>query len=158
MITLLIVRHGEAEPQINGKDDKDRRLIKKGIKQMRRVANFLDSMDYTIDRVFTSPYIRAYQSAEVILDELGEDDKKIETFNELAPDKEPSEFLEKLKEMDNSTILVVGHEPYLSNLIKSISGGLVELKKGGIAVVEYNPMDNKGSLKLLLTQKVLKLI
>ena len=158
MITLIIVRHGEAEPQMDGKDDKDRKLVKKGIKQMRRVANFLDELDYTFDKVLSSPYIRAYQSAEVILDELGTDDKKIETYNELSPDQEPPAFIEKLKEMDNTTILIVGHEPYLSSLIKTITGGSVELKKGGVAIVDYNPAEGKGVLKMLLTQKVLKLI
>lgn len=158
MITLIIVRHGEAEPQIDGKDDKDRKLVKKGLKQMKRVAHFLDDLDYTFDRVLTSPYIRAYQSAEAILDELGVDDKKIETFNELSPEKEPSAFIEKLKEMDNTTLLVVGHEPYLSSLIRAMTGGNVELKKGGVAIVDYNPVEGKGVLKMLLTQKVLKLI
>ncbi|ARM75628.1 phosphohistidine phosphatase SixA [Acidianus manzaensis] len=159
MITILIVRHGDAEPKIDGKEDKDRKLVKKGIKQMKRIANFIDEMEYNIDRIITSPYIRAYQSAEAILDELGIDDKKIETMDELSPDKDPSSFIEKMKEFaDNSTIMIVGHEPYLSNYIKLITGGEVEIKKGGIAVVEYSLADNKGELKMLLTQKVLKLI
>ncbi|AOL17277.1 phosphohistidine phosphatase SixA [Sulfolobus sp. A20] len=158
MLNLIIVRHGEAEPQVDGVNDKDRKLIKKGIKQMRRIANFLDEMDYTIDRVMTSTLIRAYQSAEIILDELGEDDKKIESLEELNPDKDPMEFLGKLKEMDNSTLLIVGHEPYLSQLIKSISGGNVEIKKGGLAIVEYDSKEGRGQLKLLLNQKVLKLV
>ncbi|BDC18931.1 phosphohistidine phosphatase SixA [Acidianus sp. HS-5] len=158
MITLIIVRHGEAEPQMDGKDDKDRKLVKKGIKQMKRVASFLDELDYAFDKVFTSPYIRAYQSAETILDEMGIDDKKIETFNELSPDQEPSTFVEKLKEMDNTTLLVVGHEPYLSSLVRTMTGGNVELKKGGVAIVDYNPTEGKGVIKMLLTQKVLKLV
>ncbi|AWR96978.1 phosphohistidine phosphatase SixA [Acidianus sulfidivorans JP7] len=159
MINLLIVRHGDSEPKIDGKDDKDRKLVKKGVKQMRRIAEFIDEMEYNIDRIITSPYIRAYQSAEAILDELGIDDKKIETMDELSPDKDPSAFIEKMKEFtDESTILIVGHEPYLSNYIKAITGGNVEIKKGGMAVVEYDLTQNKGELKLLLTQKVLKLI
>ncbi len=158
MITLIIVRHGEAEPQMDGKDDKDRKLVKKGIKQMRRIASFLDEMDYTFDRVLTSPYVRAYQSAEIILDEMGIEDKKIETFNELSPDQEPSAFIGKFKDMDNSTLLVVGHEPYLSSLVRTMTGGNIELKKGGLAIVDYNPSEGKGLLKMLVTQKVLKLI
>ncbi|TRM73005.1 phosphohistidine phosphatase SixA, partial [Sulfolobus sp. E5] len=59
---------------------------------------------------------------------------------------------------DNSTLLIVGHEPYLSQLIKSISGGNVEIKKGGLAIVEYDSKEGRGQLKLLLNQKVLKLV
>lgn len=159
MLTLLLVRHGDAEPQIDGKNDRDRKLIKKGIKQMRRIANFIDEMGYTIDRILSSPYLRAYQSAEVILDELGIDDKKVETFDELSPDSDPSTFLQRIKEFnDNSTIMIVGHEPFLSKFINLISGGQVEIKKGGLAVLEYDMSQSKGELKLLLNQKVLKLI
>lgn len=159
MITLLIVRHGDAEPQIDGKEDKDRKLIKKGIKQMRRIANFIEEMDYVVDRIISSPYLRAYQSAEAVLDELGMDDKKIETFDELSPENDPSNFVQKMKEFnDNSTVLIVGHEPYLSRFINLLTGGQVEMKKGGVAVLEYDVTQSKGELKLLLNQKVLKLI
>jgi len=159
MISLIIVRHGEAEPQIEGKDDKDRKLVKKGVKQMKRVANFIDELGLNIDKVVSSPYLRAYQSAEEIINKLGVDSIKIETYDELEPDKDPSEFIGKLKEFqDNITVLVVGHEPHLSNLIKALTGANVELKKGGIALVDYDLSNNKGVLKMLLTQKVLKLI
>jgi Phosphohistidine phosphatase SixA len=80
-------------------------------------------------------------------------------LDDLTPDKEPSLFLEKLKDFaDNSTILVVGHEPYLSNFVKAISGGNVEIKKGGVVIVDYDLKEGRGVLKTLLSQKVLKLI
>ncbi len=60
--------------------------------------------------------------------------------------------------MDNSTLLVVGHEPFLSRLIKEMTGGEVEVKKGGVAVVEYDAAKGSGRIQLLLNQKVLKLI
>lgn len=128
---------------------------------MRRVANFLEELGFNVDRIVSSPYLRAYQSAEVILEELFDDnsEKKVETFDDLTPDKEPSLFLEKLKDfVDNSTILVVGHEPYLSSFVKTISGANVEIKKGGVAVLDYDLKEGRGTLKILLSQKVLKLI
>ncbi|QGA53711.1 phosphohistidine phosphatase SixA [Sulfolobus sp. E5-1-F] len=161
MITLILVRHGDAEPQVDGKEDKDRKLVKKGVKQMRRVANFLEELGFSVDRIISSPYLRAYQSAEVILEELFDDnsEKKVETFDDLTPDKEPSLFLEKLKDfVDNSTILLVGHEPYLSSFVKTISGANVEIKKGGVVVLDYDLKEGRGTLKILLSQKVLKLI
>jgi len=159
MISLVIVRHGDSEPQIEGKDDKDRKLVKKGVKQMKRVANFIDEYGIKIDKVLSSPYLRAYQSAEEIIDKLGTDSIKIETYEDLAPDKDPSQFIEKLKDLqDNITVLIVGHDPYLSNMIKALTGANIELKKGGIALVDYDLNNSKGVLKMLLTQKVLKMI
>jgi len=109
--------------------------------------------------VFSSPYIRAYQSAEVILEELDED-LKIETTKELEPDQDVSTIIEKLKETNSSqaeqVIMLVGHEPHLSTFIKSVTGGEVELKKGGVAVVEVDPASFKGKLTILLTQKLMK--
>lgn len=159
MITLILVRHGDAEPQSVDKQDKDRRLLKKGVKQMKRVANFIDKMNYNLDRIIVSPYVRAIQSAEVILDELGEEANRIEIFEELSPDKDQLIFAQKLKDFkDPSTILVVGHEPYLSKLIGTLTKAQVEIKRGGVAVVEYDVSKSKGDLKLLLTQDVLRLI
>jgi len=159
MISLVIVRHGDAEPQIEGKDDKDRKLVKKGVKQMKRVANFIDELGINLDKVISSPYLRAYQSAEEIIDKLGTDGIKIETYDDLTPDKDPSQFIEKLKDFqDNITVLIVGHDPYLSNMIKTLTGANIELKKGGIALVDYDLNSNKGVLKMLLTQKVLKMV
>ena len=159
MINLIIVRHGDSEPQIQGKDDKERKLTKKGVKEMKRVANFIDKLEINIDKIVSSPYLRAYQSAKEIIDELGIDENKIEIYEELSPDKDPSQFLEKLKNFpDNVAVLVVGHNPYLSNLIKALTGANVDLEKGGIALIDYDLSKNKGVLRVLLNQKVLKMI
>ena len=159
MINLIIVRHGDSEPQIQGKDDKERKLTKKGVKEMKRVANFIDLLDIKIDKVISSPYLRAYQSAKEVMDELGIDENKIEIYEELSPDKDPSQFIEKLKTFqDNIAVLIVGHNPYLSNMIKILTGADVDLEKGGVALIDYDLSKNKGILRLLLNQKVLKII
>ncbi|EZQ10599.1 phosphohistidine phosphatase SixA [Candidatus Acidianus copahuensis] len=156
MTVILIVRHGESEPEVDGISDENRKIVKKGVKQMRRVANFIEEMGYEIDQVLISPLLRAVQSAEVILEELGLE-LKAETIDDLLPDKDPTEFAQKLREKQG-TILVVGHEPSLSKLIKALTQSQVELKKGGVAVVEIDQVENKAELELLLTQKVMKLI
>ncbi len=156
MTTILIVRHGESEPQTEGINDQDRKLVKKGVKQMRRVANFLEEMGYEPDQVMVSPMLRAVQSAEVILDEMGLD-MKAETLEDLLPDKDPSSLAEKLKELQG-TILIVGHEPHLSKLVKALTSAEVEIKRGGLAVVEVDATEKTSKLELLLTQKVMKLI
>ncbi|MCG3109310.1 2,3-bisphosphoglycerate-dependent phosphoglycerate mutase [Metallosphaera sp. J1] len=156
MTTILIVRHGESEPQTEGISDQDRKLVKKGVKQMRRVANFLEEMGYEPTQIMVSPLLRAVQSAEVILDEMGLD-MKAETVEDLLPDKDPSTLAEKLKGMQG-IVLIVGHEPHLSKLVKALTSAEVEIKRGGVAVVEIDATENRSKLELLLTQKVMKLI
>ncbi len=159
MIELILVRHGDAEPKAEGKEDRERRLVEKGVIQMRRVANLVELLGFRLDKILASPYVRAIQSAQAISEEL-EDDVKVETIKELEPDQDPSALLNRLRGMDekgrNTTILIVGHEPYLSRFIKLVTGGEVELKKGGVAVIKMNATEGKGSLELLLNQKVLK--
>ncbi|QKQ99025.1 phosphohistidine phosphatase SixA [Metallosphaera tengchongensis] len=156
MTTILIVRHGESEPNTEGIADENRKLVKKGIKQMRRVANFIEEMGYEVEQVITSPLLRAAQSAEVILEELGLD-LRPEVTEELSPNMDPTALAEKLKERQG-TVLVVGHEPSLSRLVKTLTNSEVELKRGGLAVVEVDQVEKKTRLELLLTQKVMKLI
>ncbi len=42
--------------------------------------------------------------------------------------------------------------------MKVLVSGDVEIKRGGLAVIEIDPVENKSNLELLLTQKVMKLI
>lgn len=154
---MIIVRHGEAEPDAPGLEDGKRALVKKGVKQMRRVANFLEEMVLEPELVLSSPMLRAVQSAEVILDEMGLEDLKVETVEDLLPDRDPTPLAGKLKE-HQGTVLVVGHMPSLSTLIKALTGSEVEVKKGGVAVIEHDQLENRTTLELLLNQKVLKLI
>jgi phosphohistidine phosphatase len=49
-------------------------------------------------------------------------------------------------------VLLVGHEPDFSNTVGQLTGGRVDLKKGGIAGVE------DGELRVLLRAKETKLI
>jgi phosphohistidine phosphatase len=157
MTTIVIVRHGEAEPEAPGVEDDKRALVKKGQKQMRRVASFLEEMGLEPDVVLSSPMLRAVQSAETILDEMGLEELKVETLDELLPNSDPSPLVAKLKE-HQGVALVVGHMPSLSALVKALTGSEVDVKKGGVVVVEHDPLENRTSLELLLNQKVLKLI
>ncbi|WP_084739858.1 phosphohistidine phosphatase SixA [Sulfuracidifex tepidarius] len=153
---LLLVRHGEAEEPNQEVQDKDRKLVKKGIKQMRRVGSFLSEVNFLPERVISSPFIRAYQSADVILDEM-ELEMQIETEDFLLPSSDPTTVMQALVQLDGN-VMVVGHNPLLENVIKALTGGEVSLKKGGIALVEVEKEKGVGTLELLLDQKTLKLL
>ncbi len=152
---VLVVRHGEAEdgPEVQ---DKDRKLVKKGVKQMRRVGDFLSDFNLVPDKVVSSPYLRAYQSADVILDQM-ELDLKIETEDFLLPNSDPSLTIQYLLN-NGSSVMLVGHNPHLESVIKLMTGGEISLKKGGVAFIELNRETGKGTLELLLDQKTLKLV
>ena len=155
IIRLIVVRHGDAE-QETGVPDDSRRITKKGKKQLKRAANFIDKMNYNIESVVSSPLIRSRESAEVLVDELGLD-LKIDMNDSLKPDADIASTIAFIKTLKDNTI-IVGHNPNLSILLGKIVGFEGELKKAGIAVLDLNKSDMKSILELLLDQKVLKLI
>ncbi len=155
MINLIFVRHGSVEPSVEGESDEARKLVKRGIKQMKRVAELLDDINVTVDRVFSSRFLRAYQSADVICDEL-KIDAKIETIPELEPERKPLDFINRIKEFDNLTCLVVSHEPLISAILKAITGANIEISKGSLVQLDYEPSDGGSLVKLIIDQKVLQ--
>lgn len=160
---LLILRHGEAGRHSLSPEDSKRSLTFEGRQEIVDLSNGLKSLGIKLDKVFTSPLLRAKQTAEIVTKSL-KYKGTIEDLNSLKPEGNRLEFysvLSKLKQ--ESVILVVGHEPYLSEMISeaiSQSGCRINLKKAGMArirVISTLPKI-KGELRWLLTPKHLKKI
>jgi phosphohistidine phosphatase len=136
---LYVLRHAIAvERGTPGyKNDSDRPLTPQGVKRLRRVARGLKALDLSFDAILSSPYLRAKQTAEIVADEL-HCEKKLE----FSPLLEPGGDIRSLiRDIVNrfagcETLLLVGHEPYLSTLISVLISGdqkvEITMKKGGV--------------------------
>ncbi|HTP08449.1 MAG TPA: phosphohistidine phosphatase SixA [Anaerolineae bacterium] len=151
---LYFLRHGMADwPDWDPARDHERPLTKDGVKKMKEQAKALADLDVKIDAVLSSPYTRAYQTADIVAGKLG---LEVKTEPQLAPGFN----LDKLKEIvpsfgDDQSLLLVGHEPNFSMVIAEIiGGGRVQLKKGTLARVDVN-RELQGELVWLLQPKVL---
>ncbi|MDE1814152.1 MAG: phosphohistidine phosphatase SixA [Thaumarchaeota archaeon] len=114
---LLILRHGEAGRHSLSPGDSKRQLTSEGRQEIVDLSNGLQSLKVKLDYIFTSPLSRARQTAEIVAKSL-EYAGKIEDLDSLKPEGNRLEFysvLSKLKR--DSVVLVVGHEPYLSEMI-----------------------------------------
>ncbi len=139
---LFILRHAIADQRdpVKYPDDSLRPLTEKGMKRMRRVAEGLLAAGLRFDVIYTSPYTRAKQTAEIVAD-VFDMRKALRETNTLAVDGDPEELIEELKsaEKDATSLLLVGHEPYLSELISHLLVGDASLdltmKKGGVCKV-----------------------
>ena len=112
--------------------------------------------------MFTSPLIRCKQTAEIVLKYV-KSKNNIEELNELRPEGNKLELYNKLSKLkQDSLTLLVGHEPYLSELIGEAIGGAsrIDLKKGGLARIRTISLQPKiqGDLRWLLTPKHMKKI
>ncbi len=86
-----------------------------------------------------------------------------EEWNELKPEGNRVELYRKLGQFkQESSILLVGHEPYLSSMVSEIVfgavGGSIVLKKAGIARIGVKSLQPKvkGELRWLLPPRHLK--
>ena len=157
------MRHGEAGRSSPSPGDSKRSLTTEGKQEIMDLSNGLKSLEIKLDCIFSSPLLRAKQTAEIVAKSL-KFKGKIEEIDALKPEGSRLEFysiLSRLKQ--DSVVLVVGHEPYLSEMISeaiSQSGCRINLKKSGLArmrILSTLPKI-KGELRWLLTPKHLKKI
>ena len=158
---LLLLRHGEAGRSSRLPGDSKRSLTNEGKQEIMDLSYGLQTLEIKFDHIFSSPLVRAKQTAEIVVKSI-KYKGKIEELDSLRPEGNRLEFysiLSKLKQ--DSVVLVVGHEPYLSEMISegiSQSSCRINLKKAGLArmrILSTLPKI-KGELRWLLTPKLLK--
>ena len=171
---LYILRHGYAGKRLPDPiKDIQRQLTGSGKKEVIQVAKSLKRLKVQFNYIFSSPWTRAFQTAKIIAAEY-KLVKQIEQYEELKPYGNKDFLYDKLKKLNvESAILIVGHEPYLSNMISDIiSDNNMEknhngkkrinivLKKAGLSKVNITSTvpKLKGELSWLLTPKILKQI
>jgi len=164
---LLVVRHAIAEDREafaqTGQPDSERPLTERGIRRMRLGAKGLRRIIDSIDLLATSPYTRAVQTAGAI--EEYYTDLPVVVIEELVPDRPFSELIEWLQnQADADTIALVGHEPHLSTfvsfLLSNATESFIELKKGGVCLLEFDAQvaPGAGRLRWLLPPRLLRAI
>ena len=128
-VELVLLRHGIAEPRLAGQDHPDRPLTEVGRQRTQLVMAALVRRGLRLDRLLTSPYLRALQTAELAL-EAG-----------LAPGLVVDERLqpggahETLLTPFVGRLGLVGHEPDLGDLACALLGcarGSLVLRKAGV--------------------------
>ena len=157
MLTLYILRHAEAEPE--ARTDAERPLTSKGRDQAKAVGRFCCERELYPALILTSPLVRAQQTAKLVSKELGEK-AKLETAEFLSAGMNPERAFAHLNKFsDPGALMLVGHEPDLSEFIAASIGSVsesVRLRKAGLAKLtlpETKP--GVGTLDFLLTPKLL---
>lgn len=160
---VLIVRHALAgsreEFARTGKPDAERPVTAVGKKKMQRAARGLRKMAPDIDRLATSPYRRAVQTARIVARAYEALEPVV--LDHLVPDVEPPVVARWLRAQRGvGTIALVGHEPQLSRLATYLltkdSESIVVLEKGAACAIDLPAGGRTGSLVWLLTAKQLR--
>jgi len=166
-VNLFILRHGIAvERGTPGyAKDSDRRLTPKGERKLWQISETMEELKLSFDLILASPYLRARQTADVVAEALGAR-KSLEFDESLTPGGKSEDLIELLRgrKPPPESVLLVGHEPYLSELVSVlISGGTqaaIELKKGGLCKLEVDSLKHGrcATLTWLLTPKQMALM
>ena len=179
-MTLYLIRHAQADergPQYP--DDSLRPLVTKGHKQAKALAKALEILDIRVDRLCSSPYTRALETAEPLSERLNQE---IEILSELTSSRYPqllARLVDKLvdngssrpvdKGVDNLAssvtddfrVALVGHEPYLSELTSYLLTGdawevSLKFKKAMLVQLSGPLEEGKMTLHMVLPASVYK--
>lgn len=155
---IVLLRHGIAEDRRPDLADDDRRLTRKGHRRMKKVARALTRLVPRADAIYSSPLVRAYETAEHVAHSY-RGRVAIETTSALRPGSDPAEIRALLARATGERLYLVGHEPHLTNLMRAltgITGGELELRKGGCYVLELDDAQATARLKWMLAPRVLR--
>ncbi len=138
-MNLYVLRHGLAADRdsLQYSRDEDRPLTPKGTRKMARQVKGMRSIGLSMDAIVTSPLLRAVQTARIVHKRLPALSTPVTSEN-LTPLGGRHSLVDELAAgyPSDSSVMIVGHEPYLSDLISvlvsGVPGQLVRLKKGAL--------------------------
>lgn len=160
---IYLVRHSNAvDPGTPGyEEDGERPLTEKGRDKMNKIASALKMMGVKPDLIVSSPYVRARQTAEILEKVLKY--KKALAFNDaLIPMGNVEEMFSEINEKYSvDELMLVGHEPCISNLIGTLTAHnpdiSINIKNGGVCCLSADDLhlERTAILEWLLTPKIL---
>jgi phosphohistidine phosphatase len=154
---LYVIRHVEAEGRRPDREDAKRRLTDRGRERLKEEVAGLRALEIRFDRLYHSPWRRAVETADGLMKLV--DGERVETK---ALATAPRQAL--LDELAGRTVAVVGHEPWLSELIAwlvtgdALAGRRFEMKKGAVAWLSGPARPGRMMLGALYPPKALRRI
>jgi len=154
---LWLLRHAEAEPH-GTRVDAQRRLTERGERQARAAGIAMTRLQAGFEAVLFSPKVRARQTAELASEGWEAEQRELlVAHSPLAGGFDARQALDAMATVGaDGRLLLVGHEPDLSQVVGQLSGGRIDLKKGGLAVLRLEGAG--GELAVLLRPRELALI
>src|SRR6476469_1266399 len=158
---LYIVRHAiAADRGDEWPDDSKRPLTEAGINRFKEAVDSLVWLGVSIDEIFTSPLVRAKQTATLLAHGLG-NKTSVKTLDALAPGHSPRQVMNDLsRAAKRNRIALVGHEPGLGELAAHLIGSsrALPFKKGGVCHIAIQGLTSRrpGELVWFLPPKVLR--
>ena len=155
-LQLHLLRHADAgDPEAYRGPDAERPLSAKGKAQAQRLGSFLTDVGFAPDAVISSPKVRARQTAELAADGWKTD---VRIDDRLAAGFDLADVDAILADAGSPTKpVLVGHDPDFSDLLSTLVGASVTMKKGAFARIDLrgSVADGRGTLRWLISPDLL---
>lgn len=158
---MYLIRHAiAAERGEEWPDDDKRPLTARGVARFKEVVEGLKKLEAGVDEIFTSPLVRAKQTADLLAAGLpGKPTVKI--LDALTPGHTPGSLMAQLaRTARRRRIALVGHEPSLGELAAHLigAGRALPFKKGGVCRIDVESLTSRrpGALTWFLQPKMLR--
>ena len=140
MKKVFLLRHGEAQEE-DYESDYARRLTERGKLRSSIMADHLISGKEIIDYIITSGAARAKCTAEIFTSAFKLNEKVLKVNNEIYTAHDPWLLMDLLWNCSNSinSLLIVGHNPVISELAYTLTGKFRNLMdQGSIVKIEFS--------------------
>jgi len=146
---VYIMRHGQAFT--SGKSDALRELTVQGQLEAKLMAKWFNTQKIEIDHIIVSPFVRAKQTSQQLLQQLG-NKINLTTLDFTTPSgsvKQMHDYLDGICVKDNvKTLLIISHMPFVSYLVAELTenGDCPIFQTAGVACIDYDTERMKGDL------------
>ena len=134
---IYFLRHGDASSDFKYHEN-DRPLTELGSKQAATVGKFLQFTNTSINIILTSPLQRAFDTAKIVQSFIQA--PRLQPTDFLVNGSNPKQLFDHMTNLDVESVLLVGHEPFLSDTISLLiignTAATIEIKKCSAALVE----------------------
>jgi phosphohistidine phosphatase len=153
-VKLYLIQHAKAAP---AEIDPDRSLTKEGLRDIRKVAEFIKPLNLHVEYLWHSGKKRAEQTAEVLAEAI-KVNKNMTARDGLGPNDDVTALAHELAAAKED-IAIVGHLPFLAKLaslllIGSESANTVAFKNGGIVCLARSD-DNQWQINWMVIPELL---
>jgi len=157
---LYLVRHAVAAPRGDAwPDDGLRPLTARGVSRFTEVVAGLRASGLSLDEIWTSPLVRARQTADLLRTGLP-GRPRVRVLEPLASGASPAATLAALaRHRPGRRIALVGHEPGLGLLTAALIGASrpVPFRKGGVCRIDVSRLrSGSGALIWMLPPRLLR--
>jgi phosphohistidine phosphatase len=137
MRTLIVVRHAKSD-WAGDEPDRDRPLAKRGLRQMPESAAWIAEHHPAVDLAVVSPARRAQQTWEILAGALAAQPEVLSDERVYAAwGRDLAGLVQALPETA-TTVVLVGHNPGLEELVAELTGEGIELPTSAVAVITFD--------------------